>query len=267
MFYHVRITQKSDKTRDEVKLDLSKERLISQFINPYEQNKPIIINGKTISPDDLERIKISQTDAHSTKILPVIKDEKRKSGVIMFGGPSDEWYVAEKGEDITDELIKVPIGYKKIMENNVSENKNRSNKIFIVHGHDENLKNQLEIFISENGLEPIVLHRKADEGLTVIEKFEKHSEVGYAFILLTPDDIGYSIEDVSKKEMRARQNVIWEFGYFVGKLGRNKVCCLYKEGVTLPTDVSGMLYKKIKKNVEEVGYAIFKELKIAGYDL
>jgi len=103
--------------------------------------------------------------------------------------------------------------------------------------------------------------------LTIIEKFERYSEVGYAFILLTPDDIGYSIEKENKKEMRARQNVIWEFGYFVGKLGRNKVCCLYKEGVTLPTDVSGMLYKEIKKNVEEVGYAILKELKIAGYDL
>jgi len=140
-------------------------------------------------------------------------------------------------------------------------------EVFIVHGHDENLKNQLEIFLSEIGLKPIVLHRKADEGLAVIEKFERYSNVGYAFILLTPDDIGYSTEEESKKEKRARQNVIWEFGYFVGKLGRNKVCCLYKKEVYLPTDVSGMLYKEIKKNVEEVGYAILKELKKAGYNV
>jgi predicted nucleotide-binding protein len=146
-------------------------------------------------------------------------------------------------------------------------------KVFIVHGHDERLKNQLEIFLTEIGLEPVILHRKPDEGLTVIEKFEKHSDVGYAFILLTPDDISYSAseentpDEEKKREMRARQNVIWEFGFFVGRLGRNKVCCLYKEGVTLPTDIHGMLYKKITDRVEEVAFAILKDLRAAGYDL
>lgn len=144
-------------------------------------------------------------------------------------------------------------------------------KVFVVHGHDELLKNQLEIFLRELGLEPIVLHRKADEGLTVIEKFEKHSDVGYAFILLTPDDIAYSKSEEAKpdaermKEQRARQNVIFEFGYFVAKLGRNRVCCLYKEGVTLPTDVSGIIYKKILNAVEEVAFSILKDLKAVGY--
>ena len=146
-----------------------------------------------------------------------------------------------------------------------------NNKVFVVHGHDEQIKTQLEIFLTELGLEPIVLHRKADEGLTVIEKFEKHSDVGYAFILLTPDDIGYPVSQESRsdterrKEARARQNVIFEFGYFLAKLGRQRVCCLYKEGVTLPTDVSGILYKKVQNAVEEVAFSILKDLKAAGY--
>jgi predicted nucleotide-binding protein len=146
-------------------------------------------------------------------------------------------------------------------------------KVFIVHGHDEKLKNQLEILLTEIGLQPVILHRKPDEGMTIIEKFEKHSDVGYAFILLSPDDVLFSIngENISEgkanKEMRARQNVIWEFGFFVGKLGRNRVCCLYKEGVILPTDVSGMLYKEIRNDVEEVAFAILKDLRAAGYDL
>ena len=145
-------------------------------------------------------------------------------------------------------------------------------KIFVVHGHDERLKNQLEIFLAEIGLRPVILHRKPDEGLTIVEKFEKHSDVGYAFILLTPDDISYSVSEENipdedrQKEMRARQNVIWEFGFFAGKLGRNRICCLYKEGVTLPTDISGMLYKEIRDNVEEAAFAIIKDLKAAGYD-
>ncbi len=143
----------------------------------------------------------------------------------------------------------------------------------IVHGHDERLKNQLEIFLTEIGLRPVILHRKPDEGMTIIEKFEKYSNVEFAFIILTPDDISYSISEEKipnekrRKEMRARQNVIWEFGFFVGKLGRNRVCCLYREGVTLPTDVSGVLYKKLRDNVEEAAFTILKDLKAAGYDL
>lgn len=142
-----------------------------------------------------------------------------------------------------------------------------NNKVFIVHGHDEKMKNQLEIFLNEIGLEPVVLHREADEGLTVIEKFEKHSDVGYAFILLTPDDIAYPVNFEDKKEKRARQNVVFEFGYFVSKLGRNRVCCLYKRGVTIPTDIAGLLYKDIEENVEEKAFSILKDIKAAGYKI
>jgi predicted nucleotide-binding protein len=148
-----------------------------------------------------------------------------------------------------------------------------SNKVFIVHGHDQELKIDVEQFIRQIGLEPIVLHRQPDRGRTLIEKFEQHSDVGYALILLTPDDIAYPIDqDTSpdssrKKEKRARPNVIFEFGFFVGKLGRDRVCCLYKEGVVLPSDLDGLVYKKINSSVESQGIAIIKELKAAGYKI
>jgi predicted nucleotide-binding protein len=147
----------------------------------------------------------------------------------------------------------------------------RSKKVFVVHGHDEVAKTSLEVFLHEIGLEPVVLHRQADEGLTVIEKFEKHSEVGYAFILLTPDEVAYLAAEASKPEadrkteFRARPNVIFEFGYFVGKLGRSRVCCLYTGNVSLPSDISGMIYKKYEKNIEEVAYSVIKDLKASGY--
>lgn len=147
----------------------------------------------------------------------------------------------------------------------------RSKKVFVVHGHDEIAKTNLEVFLHEIGLEPVVLHRQADEGMTVIEKFEKHSEVGYAFILLTPDEVAYlkadaeKPDDQRKKENRARPNVIFEFGYFVGKLGRARVCCLYTGDVALPSDVQGMIYKKFSNNIEEIAYSIIKDLKASGY--
>jgi len=148
-----------------------------------------------------------------------------------------------------------------------------SNKIFVVHGHDHMLKTEVENFLNDIGLEPIVLHKKPDEGQTIIEKFEKHSDVGYAFILLTPDEIAYTIDqdnlndDKRKKEKRARPNVIFEFGYFVGRLGRKKVCCLYKSDVELPSDLSGLLYKKIDTSINAQAYDIIKELKAAGYQI
>ena len=110
-------------------------------------------------------------------------------------------------------------------------------------------------------------------GRTLIEKFEAHSDVGYVFVLLTPDEIAYrndqeALPDESRaKEARARPNVIFEFGYFVGKLGRNRVCCLYKKGVVIPTDLSGLLYKEVVDSIESQAFAIIKELKAAGYKI
>jgi predicted nucleotide-binding protein len=149
----------------------------------------------------------------------------------------------------------------------------RSTRVFVVHGRDEVAKTSLEVFLHEIGLEPVVLHRQADEGQTIIEKFERHSDVGYAFILLTPDEIAFLADEEAlldaerKMERRARPNVIFEFGYFVGKLGRARVCCLYTGGVALPSDVSGMIYKRFEKNIEEVAFSVIKDLKAAGYEL
>lgn len=163
---------------------------------------------------------------------------------------------------VSDSEEPVPSGLKARTE---------TNKVFIVHGRDDAAKANLEAFVREIGLEPIVLHRQADEGLTVIEKFEKHSDVGYAFILLTPDELAYLASDSGKPEAsraierRARPNVIFEWGYFVGKLGRPRVCCISTGNVDLPSDMNGLVTKRYQSSVEEVAYSIIKDLKAAGY--
>lgn len=165
--------------------------------------------------------------------------------------------------------------FRKNSEINKEEITFQNKKVFIVHGHDEVMKDQLLILLKEIGLEPIVLHRQVDEGSsTVIEKFEKYSkDVGYAFVLLTPDDIAYSSteENLSekdrKKEARARQNVIFELGYSFALLGRKRVTCLYKKGVTVPSDIKGVICKEIINNVEEKGREIMRELKSVGYQV
>lgn len=181
-------------------------------------------------------------------------------------------------DSIIERIELIPIDETKVsdlvtLSDNSTEKQPRTKKVFVVHGRDEIAKTSLEVFLHEIGLEPVVLHRQADEGMTIIEKFEKHSDVGYVFILLTPDEVAYLASEDGKpdsernKEFRARPNVIFEFGYFVGKFGRSRVCCLYTGNVSLPSDVNGIIYKKFNKSIDEVAYSVIKDLKASGYTI
>ena len=275
MYFHVRISQKSKKTHDETKVDLSEEELNERYIKPYKQGLPIIINGKTITPDDIERIRISRSEQPSQYFIKIIEAEDRNNPVIFIGGSSSEWKAADRAKDITDERIIGPPGYSKneaAAHSKGEDEEMSTTKIFVVHGHDQALKNDTEIFLRDVGLEPIILHRQPDKGLTIIEKFEEYSDVNYALILLTPDDIGYAISEQEKKEedrtinFRARQNVIFELGYFIGKLGRSNVFYVFKEGVEIPSDITGLIYKKVNESIGEVGYDLIKEFQTSGME-
>ena len=96
------------------------------------------------------------------------------------------------------------------------------------------------------GLEPIILHEQASEGKTTIEKFETYAhDVAFAIVLLTPDDVGAAVGDKPNLRERARQNVIFELGYFIAKLGRSRVCALYNDKVELPSDYRGIVYVEL----------------------
>jgi len=139
-----------------------------------------------------------------------------------------------------------------------------SNKIFIVHGHNNAVKFEVARFIEKLDLKPIILHEQANAGKTIIEKFESHANVGFAVILLTGDDVG-KVKTAEKDSPRARQNVILEWGFFIGKLGRNKVCALYEKGVELPSDLHGLLYLSLDDQGWQMELA--RELKAAGYEI
>lgn len=141
-----------------------------------------------------------------------------------------------------------------------------SKDIFVVHGHDSAAKLEIARFLEKLGLNPIILHEKPDNGRTVIEKFEANTNVGFAVVLLTPDDTGYPKDDSSKAKSRARQNVILELGFFVGKLGRQRVCALKKGDIEIPTDYSGVLYKTLD---DQGGWKLelAKEIKEAGMEV
>jgi predicted nucleotide-binding protein len=116
-----------------------------------------------------------------------------------------------------------------------------SQNVFLVHGHDEAAMESVARFLEKLDLHPIILHEQPSQGRTVIEKFEAHADVGFAVVLLTPDDMG-GLASGGELKPRARQNAILELGYFIGRLGRSRVCALYVEGVEIPSDFHGVVY-------------------------
>ncbi|MBE7156906.1 MAG: nucleotide-binding protein [Rhodospirillales bacterium] len=116
-------------------------------------------------------------------------------------------------------------------------------KVFVVHGHNDSLKTSVARLLSKLQLDPIILHEQPDRGRTIIEKFFDYADVAYALVLLTADDRGGSVsEPHDTHKLRARQNVILELGFFVGRLGRDRVAAIYESGVEIPSDYSGVLF-------------------------
>jgi putative nucleotide-binding protein containing TIR-like domain len=138
-------------------------------------------------------------------------------------------------------------------------------KVFIVHGHDGEAKEAVARFVEKIGLEAIILHEQASSGNTIIEKIEANSNVGFAIVLYTPCDEGASKGKKDQLKPRARQNVVFEHGYLIGKIGRKNVSALVKGDIETPTDISGVVYIKMDEG-EAWKYQVAKEMKACGYE-
>lgn len=138
----------------------------------------------------------------------------------------------------------------------------KSNKIFIVHGHDGEARETVARFLGNIGFEPIILHEQANRGRTIIEKVEANSDVGFAIVLLTPDDEGCA--KGGTPEPRARQNVLLELGYFIGLLKRENVCALKRGHVEIPSDFAGVVWETMDAG-NGWKQALGRELQAAGY--
>jgi len=140
-------------------------------------------------------------------------------------------------------------------------------KVFIVHGHDQGRRESVARYIEQLGLTPIILHEMPNEGRTLIEKFTEYAATSFAIVLLTADDRGGTkATSFENQKSRARQNVLLELGYFLGRLGRKNVCPLYESDVELPSDYDGVLFIPLDENG---GWKLLlaRELKQAGFDI
>lgn len=165
-------------------------------------------------------------------IIPFVRDYKK--------------YVQSAGSN--DVMLKTPF----------------SRKVFIVHGHDDGARETVARFLERIGLEVIILHEQANKGRTIIEKVVAHSDVGFAVVLLTPDDEG--CVKGGEPEPRARQNVLLELGYFIGHLGRDRVCALKRGTLNIPSDFAGVVWETMDNN-SGWKQGLARELEAAGHSI
>jgi predicted nucleotide-binding protein len=262
-FWHcyVKLTGDSkNKDRSAVFNDLTFDELNEQIVLPWHSGRVFTVDGMIVKNiDDVQKIKITNTPQPKSYYAEQHNEKMRRSNVADMA-TDRRLLPLSSGKEYTHDLL--------FKEQEVTNTKGRavagnSNNVFIVHGHDEQAKESSARFIEKLGLNAIVLHEQPNEGQTIIEKLEKHTDAAYAVILFTPDDLGASASTPDDLHPRARQNVLVELGYMAAKIGRNRVCVLRKGDVELPSDFLGVLYI----DIDSAGawrLTLAKELKVAG---
>lgn len=175
----------------------------------------------------------------------------------------DKQYITVVEESIEENKLKPE---EKLAPQKTKETKKTysKNKVFIVHGHDDGLKNEVARLIEKQNIEAIILHEQASGGKTIIEKIESNTDVGFGIVLYTPCDVGSKKGNGDDLKDRARQNVVFEHGYLIGKIGRENVAAIVKGNIETPGDVTGVVYISYNGNWK---FDLLKELKESKYDI
>jgi len=256
--------------------------LLDELINQGEQILKIDISNKEIFQEQKEQY--NQWNDYNTEFLKQNfnkqKNEYRnsyeKAGMFRgFLNPSPirnerlefKQLFQDKIANLEQLLRKVDLikieNLVEFKEENIVSTKEK-NDVFIVHGKDDATKYEVARFIEQLKLKPIILHEQPSAGTTIIEKIEKYTNVGFGIILYTACDVGAIKGQENNLQNRARQNVVFEHGYLVGKIGRNNVAALVKGNIEKPNDISGVVYILMEN---EWKIALIRELISSGYKI
>jgi predicted nucleotide-binding protein len=214
--------------------------------------------------------KIFGNDSHYLKKL---RDISYSPGIYYSGQPTSDYIESYNfGKQQLINLVKALIEDLQLDETLTNPSQktidtNTSN-VFIVHGHNEEMKIKIARAIEKLGLNPVILHEQPNKGKTIVEKFTENSNVGFAIVLLSADDIAHKKNKPKESKYRARQNVIFELGYFIGKIGRERVLAFFEnnQNLEIPSDYNGVLYVPFDKN-DKWQFELVKELKACGFSV
>ena len=231
MPFHVRVTTRSQRHNDELKLDLDQRELEERFLRPYREGRPMVVGGRTIAPDDLERIRINFTRESAAELAPILRAERQRSSVVALG-ISDEWYIADRGEDVTDQFITGPPGEDMpAPETAAAATASDPRKVFVVHGRNALARDAIFTFLRTLGLQPIEWNEArlatGRPSPYVGEILDATFGLAQAvLVLMTPDDearLKESLRDPGDPPHetdltgQARPNVLFEAGMAMGR--------------------------------------------------
>jgi len=275
IYYHVLIEtkgtgKKGGESEKYLELDkLNKQEIIDDIIIPYIKHDDFQFDGYFVNSDQLKRL-VVKTSEKTTEELYQYEKSRTQSHHFFLITRRSMFNYDEHMTDVTKDLMSeakvkpsLLIKDKKTEDNYPLEKIYK--KVFIVHGRDELAKNETARFIEKLGLEAIILHEQENQGMTIIEKIEHYTDVDYGIVLYTPCDEG-SLRDQNDFKPRARQNVIFEHGFLIGKLKRENVCALVKDEIEVPNDISGIVYISMDREKSWM-YKVARELKNVGYNI
>lgn len=270
LYYHVRImtTSSKDPYYEWDKIDLSeiKERIVIPFL----KEERVCFSKQFFPASEIRSIVIVESEL-TVKAYRADLQKKYPNSSLLWTSPfifnEDESSV----RNISDRVFKeCKSQLQEITSKSEAPTPNKpqtpmdKSKVFIVHGHDDAAKEAVARFVEKIGFEAIILHEQASSGKTIIEKIEEYTNVGFGIVLYTPCDLGASKAEKDQLRPRARQNVVFEHGYLIGKIGRENVCALVKGDIEKPTDISGVVYIPMDEG-DGWKLAIAKEMRDRGY--
>jgi predicted nucleotide-binding protein len=210
------------------KLDITKR---IQRMEPLEIRKVPIVQGIR---EDRKKADFKELLSKPEVTKGIEAMETAESRKIPIGQGRGEG----KKEAEPNELLSKADTTKRIETMETANNR----RVFIVHGQDEEKKGAVAGLLTNLDLEPVILHEQPGQGMTLVEKFEHYSDVGFAVIILTGDDYGYPKGKPEESKPRPRQDVVFELGFLLGQFNRNCVCALHEEGLELPSDHPGAVF-------------------------
>ena len=253
--------ERLQKVLDEIPKLKELPRRSTKFKKWHRDTKTVISNtfaGETNHLQDFEKIHYSPTviysGMHESEYQQGYENGLESAGAVlesMIDEIKEYWEEGSQSSEVSTPKVNTP---------------EITNKIFIIHGRDNSAKATVARFLEHLELEVIILHEQPNKGRTIIEKFEDYADVKFAVVLLTPDDVGALKEQDNDYKSRARQNVVFEFGYFIGRLGRKNVCALLKGDVEKPSDCDGIIYIPLDDN-DGWQLPLLRELRAAGFKI
>ena len=252
------------------KTDLSEIK--EEIVIPFLKGEQFMFQGYFLDRSNVKRILIKES-AYTSEEYVLREQMSCAPNITLIISPKEILESNQCTTDITSSILKEcksqlqeATTKSEATTPNITKAPMDKSKVFIVHGHDDAAREAVARFVENLGFEAIILHEQANSGKTIIEKIEANSNVGFAIVLYTPCDLGRSKEEKDQLKPRARQNVVFEHGYLIGKIGRENVCALVKGDIETPNDISGVVYIKMDEG-DGWKLAVAKEMKKSGYNV